>query len=555
MKEIRTLKELIQFSLTYKKPEPLSESQIEEIKFIQTINVEGFSEADVRAEIIDPIIKHLGYKHGTYSSVKREKNIQFLGKKNKYIDYSILLWEENFWLIEAKKPIKPKNFRYADLSQAVEYSVHPNINSVLIVLCDGQKLEIFDREESLTEPVLHIQISDLLESFEMLQILLSPLQSWFYYKRRVLKVLDKAFDKEFNQQRVNEFSDLIKDKLLSKRSLVLKNFQQKGLIKQDNWNDKSNETLDDIIDILYFITPTNPSLDSMNNRLIELSINKELFFIPYKMFPRLERDYNANYICHSLLYYMKADQNNIKFQYLPKTDKNDLKVFIKYLIELTLNFSDNDPNKKVILLASDTYRRINKVLCIANSQKLNLGKIEHLSTRYMYDEFSWEQILSSSNRNILRKIDLLTLEAVTKFTRNYQDDKSFKVHLAIEKLKSLWSFELKILTELKNYNSLRKELNLGEMFPTEHCSVSHDYLGHYALVIIKKFPEWEEYALKKFNNEINTIANLGSWSARKLLEQNILNYSEEKKHELAAERFFYGDKEIQKKLYHEYTKT
>jgi hypothetical protein len=110
---------------------------------------------EVRTYVIDRIITILGYDKGTVFSADLEHPVTFLGK-NLFPDYRLTLWNENFWLIEAKRPrINKLAFEYDDFSQAVEYSVHPSINASLVVLCDGVKLEIFDREASVDAPMLH----------------------------------------------------------------------------------------------------------------------------------------------------------------------------------------------------------------------------------------------------------------------------------------------------------------------------------------------------------------------------------------------------------------
>ncbi|WP_257284593.1 type I restriction enzyme HsdR N-terminal domain-containing protein, partial [Endozoicomonas sp. SESOKO1] len=159
--------------LLYKGLDPLDSSNILELQRIQSLNVSGFTEADVRAEIIDPIIQILGYRKGQFSSVDRERHIRFLGKTHKYIDYSFTLWQENFWLIEAKRPLRGESFGYSELSQAIEYSIHPEINASVIVLCDGVKLELFDREENLEEPIISFKIENLVENIDLLRKMLS----------------------------------------------------------------------------------------------------------------------------------------------------------------------------------------------------------------------------------------------------------------------------------------------------------------------------------------------------------------------------------------------
>ncbi len=73
------------------------------------------------------------------------------------------------------------------------------------MLCDGLILEIFDREVSITEPVLHVDKANLRKDFNRIRAPVEPMQVWFFQKRRVVRLIDKVFDREFNLQRVAEF--------------------------------------------------------------------------------------------------------------------------------------------------------------------------------------------------------------------------------------------------------------------------------------------------------------------------------------------------------------
>jgi hypothetical protein len=135
------------------------------------------NEEEVRSFFINPIVEVLGYDKGTDFSVDLGKSIAYLDK-NKFPDYKFNLWQENFWLIEAKRPSPGRTkFGYDDLAQAVEYAIHPDINAALVVLCDGSLTEIFDREVSLTEPVLRVEQRDLVRDFDKLRVLLEPIHT------------------------------------------------------------------------------------------------------------------------------------------------------------------------------------------------------------------------------------------------------------------------------------------------------------------------------------------------------------------------------------------
>lgn len=212
--------------LLSKAPTPLSESDIAILKQLTLLDVTTYSEADVRAEIIDPILRVLGYQKQTYFSLEREKTLSILNEKQ-FIDYSMTLWSEHFWVIEAKKVKRRKlEFTSKELNQAMLYATHPDINAALLVLCDGRLIEVYDRDESLTKSALHIPIKELPDRFHELQALLAPWQSWFFRKRRILRLTERVLGLEMNINRLAEFQRAFNSQVESMRSKVLENAKQ-----------------------------------------------------------------------------------------------------------------------------------------------------------------------------------------------------------------------------------------------------------------------------------------------------------------------------------------
>ena len=265
--------------LLEKAPPPLKESDIEELKRIEKLDVTGFIEEDVRAEIIETILRILGYRKGEDFSVDRGKHIRFLGKSSRFIDFNMTLWNKNFWLIEAKRPLPQKaEFDYEELSQALQYALHPQIEAALVVLCDGVKLEVFDREQDLEKPLLRLSINTISEKFVELQKLLSPINIWFFYKRRVIRAIDRAFEHEINQSRVNEFRQIVDNRLNEKRSLILKNFQKMKLSEQNTYTEHLKKaSVDEIIDIHFFYPQTLPDMNVMFENLVSVCKERSSF--------------------------------------------------------------------------------------------------------------------------------------------------------------------------------------------------------------------------------------------------------------------------------------
>ena len=539
--------------LLHKSISPLEQCNIDELEIIQNLDVSGFTEADVRAEIIDPIVKILGYRKGQFSSVDREKHIRFLGKTNKYIDYSFTLWQENFWLIEAKRPLKGEHFGYAELSQATEYSIHPEINASIIVLCDGLKLEIFDREEDLENPVISFKIIDLILNIDSLRKVLSPMQIWFFYKRRVLKSIDKAFESEFNQKRVNEFLGIIENRFREKRGQILKNFQSSNFTDKDFSSEVSKASVDDIIDIHFFFVQSVPTMHSMNKVLVDACVKNRSFDVIYKMLPDHYRDANDAYYMNVTSFLIQLENEIESLNWAPSwlTGGNERTVesMIKGLIEHTLNHFKDDEPRKIILLAAATFRRVFKILAIIAPEIHQNSEIRHLLTRLNDSEFSWGQILSSPERNIIVDIDRLCLEATDRFVSEFTvDTYKFNSNLAKQRLSHLWQLEKATLEKTPNYLELLKEKNLGELHPTEASAVAYDDLGHNCLCILKISPKWEEYILEHHIGEISNLAAIGSWAAKELIEGINFPDSQITTNTMLPDRFFFGDSELQDSL-------
>lgn len=549
---INTL-DTIEKLLTHKRLDPLNNEDLKELNTIQQLNVVGFSEADVREEIINPILKILGYRKGQYFSVDREKHLSFLGKKSKYIDYNLTLWKENFWIIEAKKPLDGNNFNYQELKQAVEYSVHPQINAAIVVLCDGIKLEVFDREENLETPILSFKITNLMDNFNNLRNLVSPIQIWFFYKRRVLKSIDKAFESEFNLQRVEEFKGLIENKFIKKRGKVLKNFQSMDFKDMDNSEMLSKSTIEDIIDGHFFLTQSFHSLNVMNNILINDCIQRGDFHVIYKMFPDEYRDINESYITSCLYFLITLEKEVQKVNWSPSWmnggNNIEVSVLIEKLIKLCLTYFQEDESRKIILLNSLVNRRIFKILSILQKEQQGLAQIQHLIQRYNFSEFSWNQLLSSENRGLIINLDIQTIIAVAKFVKKYKaKNYKFNINLAKQELVELWKLEESLLEKNPNYKELLKEKDLGEIHPTEYCGISYDNLGHGVLCIIKDDDKWCNYVLQNHLDEVQELSAIGSWSAKEILNKANITLSKSKEDIDLSNRFFLGNYKLYQSL-------
>ncbi|WP_179403831.1 type I restriction enzyme HsdR N-terminal domain-containing protein [Burkholderia guangdongensis] len=534
----------------YKRLEPLAHDVMETLRQIERLDVSGFTEAEVRAYVIDPIVRALGYAKGTDFSVDLERKIEFLGK-NKFPDYKLNLWQEDFWLIEAKRPRTNEAFGYEDLAQAIEYACHPKINAALVVLCDGIKIEVFDREMSVTEPVIRMPRDRLVSEFDKLRHLLEPWQMWFFQKRRVVRLIDKVFDREFNMNRVEEFKKLVDDRLAGKRTLILDNFRKQ--VSSDSQGERDlikSASMEDLIEMHMFQQHSTSTTNALTAALADKSA-ANTFHVPYRMLPDKARDLSDIYVGHALAYLMELDRRGVAtVQFLPNwlapgAQMNaDLKAAIGRFIRLCLTYFDSDEPRRLILLAATAYRRVFKVLLMLSESQWAIAEARHFIQRFETPERTWSQIVGSPEGHALGMLNASAMMATYRFVNGLQpDDSAFKVEIAKLQLRQIWDMEKKLLGQVLNYPKIRKERDLGEMHPTEWCCVTYDFLGHLVLCLLPSFPEWKEYILQNHLPEVTALAKLQSWAAKQLLGMDISDQIEAPDDQFLADRFFLGDVE------------
>ncbi len=519
----------------------------------QSLDVTGYTEADVREEIISPLLKVLGYDKESYFSIDREKKIQLLGRKN-FLDYNLTLWSENFWLIEAKKPKgKGTKFRVADIRQTVSYAVHPEINAALAVLCDGLKIAVFDREQDQIEPILTVEITNLQRDIDKLRSVLSPWQVWFFEKRRIIRHLDKVFDKEFNITRVEEFKALVTRRLDSKRGVVTDNMR--SVLSSF---DDADQTVDmlrksepaDLIEGAFFLQLNVEGTMVIAETLVR-HCEQSTFQVLYRVFPDHARDMNDLYCMHALNFLIHLQQEKPNVEWLPAWlgGGNDLGNAIKTFIASCLTHFASDQVRRNVLLCAAGLRRLFKTIIAVDESVWRIGEVMHVLERYVEPEDSWAQLLSSPERQNLLRLDGASNVAVARLVRECSDNQGRPQPGLIEtRLREIWKGESVILEAIPSYRELLRERALDEIHPTEATGVVYDSLGHGILCIADHHPVWKSHILKHHHLEVETLAKIGSWQARKWLGHNPEESYTHPTDEAMADRFFLGDLEMFRRL-------
>lgn len=536
--------------LLIRKPlEPLTDEQVKRLTHVQSYDVSKFNEADVREYIISPILRVLGYDKNTPFSTSLENTLYYLGQKRRS-DYQAMLWEENFWLIEAKKPDLAEEFNYDAFSQALEYSVHPKVNAVLIVLCDGVKIEIFDREVDVDKPILRVPIKNLVADFNKVRAILEPMQIWFFEKRRILRQLDRVFDKEFVMDRVEEFTDLVAKRLRSKSQQIIENFRkvQKGP-EDAQMKAAENATLIELTEVFMWYDNPVPVDNRVNRRLVELS-QPSSFQTMHRIFPDSPRPANESFMAQAGTYLLGLGEVRETVEWSPSWLANGPMTQVSvatlskfYLDQCLTYFRDSEPHQ-LILMAANSAKRIMKILTIANDEVRNVGTEMHAVSRYYLPEMTWGQILASPEKELIGLIDQAHRNAAADIVKRCTDgNRKFKTESARHIVRGYWDMEKRMLAGIPNYGRLLKERDLGEIQMIEHAGLDYDNLAHSLLCRFPRFPKWREYLIAERKPYLLDIAAMGSWAAKEMIGLGIEDSLSDLPDQAFADRFFLGDVE------------
>ncbi len=151
----------------------------------EPINFENLNEADVREEVLAPLIRKLGYRSGTGHNVIREQSLRypraFIGRKNSkrdpilrgVADYILEAGSSVRWVIEAKAP--DANIDVDTIEQAYTYANHPEVRAVYFALSNGKKFVVFRTNRGPgSKSILDFSYEELENNYRTIADLLSP---------------------------------------------------------------------------------------------------------------------------------------------------------------------------------------------------------------------------------------------------------------------------------------------------------------------------------------------------------------------------------------------
>jgi hypothetical protein len=113
---------------------------------------DAMNEADVREEVIAPLIKAMGYRTGTEHNVLRELSLTYsrvqLGREKANdpplrgkADYVLEAGGRVRWIIEAKAPADPLDA--AVEAQAWSYANHPEVRAIYFLVTNGRQFRLY----------------------------------------------------------------------------------------------------------------------------------------------------------------------------------------------------------------------------------------------------------------------------------------------------------------------------------------------------------------------------------------------------------------------------
>lgn len=143
------------------------------------------NEADVRAEVLEPLLQRLGYSMTGQAIIKREHPLSypflFLGRKKPgkdlvlrgKADYTMEVVGHARWTLEAKPPSDPLNEDV--VQQAWSYAIHPEVQSSYFAISNGRLFELYTTASAWgTAPLLRLTHEELDSRFAEVQAFLGP---------------------------------------------------------------------------------------------------------------------------------------------------------------------------------------------------------------------------------------------------------------------------------------------------------------------------------------------------------------------------------------------
>lgn len=203
----------------------------------ELLNDSEFKEDAVREELINPILKKLGYKAYGHNRIIYSKTLSHpfvnIGSQKRKInvipDYLFEINGQYKWLLDAKAP--NENITSGEhIEQVYSYTIHPDIKADIFALCNGREFAAFKKDQN--EPILFFQLAEIDTYWDDIERILAP--DAFIAEKIVneAQTIYKANEKkDFDYLNRNPLPEIAVRKQASKR-----HFGVHGYFTKQAWN-------------------------------------------------------------------------------------------------------------------------------------------------------------------------------------------------------------------------------------------------------------------------------------------------------------------------------
>lgn len=201
----------------------------------QLLNSPEFKEDAVREELINPILKHLGYKAYGHNRIVYSKTLSHpfvkIGSQKRQInivpDYLFEINGKYSWVLDAKAP--DENITSGEhIEQAYSYAIHPDIQVDIFALCNGKEFAAYSKDKR--EILLFFQLSEIDKHWNEIEQLLAPDK---FVEKQILKEPEPKYGKIYNFS----YSDLKLPKpIIPKKQATNRHFGVHGYFTRQSWD-------------------------------------------------------------------------------------------------------------------------------------------------------------------------------------------------------------------------------------------------------------------------------------------------------------------------------
>ncbi len=194
-----------------------------ELTALARYSFSGRTEEDVRGDWIEPLLRLLGYGLGTRNRIERGNSLKLqppfraVGRKRIHFDFKPTVRGKGLWVIEAKKPVDDL-FADDHLVQMWTYATDPRVDVPLGVLCDGQRLGIFDLTKVEWDvPEIDLPQASLAERFDAIEQVLGARRVAEWIRSRQLRHLRSALQAQLDLSALDQTLNDVRQMVASVR--------------------------------------------------------------------------------------------------------------------------------------------------------------------------------------------------------------------------------------------------------------------------------------------------------------------------------------------------